>query len=207
MEADWAVALADDDPVIVAPWSAGPEDASPCRFIDLRRGVERIDEINEVRRAPALRAALVAINGSDSPWWTAKCDVWTSSVSDGDEAGDAYEMDAEPGEVAFGVGSYIDLLPRDGLWFVRFEQCEGWLRLVVEELRGLVARAARVDLVLRHGSLDGESSFGLSWFVEGCGSSAESAEKNWGNALTSALTAMLNSRRQFATLPCEGETR
>ena len=72
-----------------------------------------IDEIEEARGRPALRSALLVLNGVDSQLWTAKCDAWTSSAEQGDDPFDPYEMDAEPGETAFGTGSYIDLLPRD----------------------------------------------------------------------------------------------
>ena len=38
MEADWAVALAADDPVITVPWATSEDDLGKCRFIDLRLG-------------------------------------------------------------------------------------------------------------------------------------------------------------------------
>ena len=113
MEADWSVALATADPVITVPWAASDDDEPKCRFVDLRLGSHLIDEIEEARWRPALRSALLLLNGVDSQLWTAKCDAWTGSPEQGDDPFDPYEMDAEPGETAFGTGSYIDLLARD----------------------------------------------------------------------------------------------
>ena len=101
------------DPVITVPWTASGDDGPKCRFVDLRLEPHLIDEIEEARARPALRSALLLLNGAGSQLWTAKCDAWTSSAEQGDDPFDPYEMDAEPGETAFGAGSYIDLLPRD----------------------------------------------------------------------------------------------
>ncbi len=57
------------------------------------------------------------------------------AASEGDKAFDPYEMDAEPEETAFGAGSYIDLLPRDGAWFCQLRTQERWMRAVIERLR------------------------------------------------------------------------
>ena len=113
MEADWSVALAAGDPVITVPWAASGDDALQVPVRRSAPGTHLIDEIEEARTRPALRSALLLLNGAESPLWTAKCDAWTSSAEEGNEPFDPYEMDAEPGETAFGAGSYIDLLPRD----------------------------------------------------------------------------------------------
>jgi hypothetical protein len=49
MEADWSVALAAGDPVIIVPWAAPDDDVNQCRFVDLRKNLHRIDEIEEAR--------------------------------------------------------------------------------------------------------------------------------------------------------------
>jgi hypothetical protein len=89
MEADWSVALAADDPVITVPWTASEGHDRKCRFVDLRRGGHLIEEIEEVQARPALRSALLLLNDSASPLWTAKCDAWTSSPDEGAEPFDA----------------------------------------------------------------------------------------------------------------------
>ncbi len=195
MEADWSVSLAAEDPVVVVPWSALPEEANQCTFVDLRREPHRIDEMEEARSNPALRAALLTLHAPGSPWWTAKCDAWNASVTQdatqGGEAFDPYEMDAEPTETAFGTGSYIDLLQRDTLLFTSFESHERWMRGAVQKLRSISARAARIDLILRYAEVGSVPGFAVSWFVEGCGSTAERAVLRWQDALDQALAVIL----------------
>jgi hypothetical protein len=194
MEADWSVALAADDPVITVPWAASEDDSRGCRFVDLRLGAHLVEEIEEARERPALRSALLLLNSAASPLWTAKCDAWASSAHEGAEPFDPYEMDATPGETAFGAGSYIDLLPREAALLSSFERQERWLRVVTDSLRKIPARAARVELVLRRAEVEGVSGFGVTWFVEGCGLSANHAGQTWGEALNLALPAIMEVR-------------
>ena len=67
MEADWSVELTAGDPVILVPWAAASEDPRKCEFVDLRPGGNKIDEIEEARRAPELKAALLLLNSARSP--------------------------------------------------------------------------------------------------------------------------------------------
>ena len=194
MEADWTVALAAGDPVITVPWAASGHDIRKCRFVDLRLGAHLIDEIEEARSKPALRSVLLRLNAATSPLWTAKCDAWTSSVDEGAEPFDPYEMDAESGDTAFGEGSYIDLLPRDVSFLAGFERQERWIRAVAEMLRSTPASAARVELVLRRAEVEGASGFAVTWFVEGCGSTAQRAGQSWAKALDLALTVLMDVR-------------
>jgi hypothetical protein len=194
MEADWSVALAISDPVIIVPWAASGENEPKCRFVDLRLGPHLIDEIEEARRRSSLWSALLLLNGVDSQFWTAKCDAWTSSPEQGDDPFDPYEMDAEPGETAYGTGSYIDLLPSDFQSPGCFDTQERWLRTVTERLRAIPASAARVELVMRRAQVDAVAGFGVSWFVEGCGPTAQRADRGWRQAFEAALTVIMEVR-------------
>jgi hypothetical protein len=195
MEADWTVALAPGDPVITVPWAADVNDIHGCRFVDLRLGdAHLVDEIEEARSQPALRSALLLLNAATSPLWTAKCDAWASSVEEGAAPFDPYEMDAAPGDVAFGAGSYIDLLPRDISFLAGFERQERWIRAVTEVLRSTPSSAARVELVLRHAEVEGTPGFAVTWFVEGCGSTAQRAGQRWAEALGLALAVVMDVR-------------
>jgi hypothetical protein len=192
MEADWSVALASDDPVISVPWAALGDDEPKCRFVDLRLGPHLIDEIAEAQGRPVLRSALLRLNGAHSQLWTAKCDAWTSSPEQGDDPFDPYEMDAVPGETAFGNGSYIDLLPRDFESRECFDAQEQWIRAVTQRLRAIPASAARVELVLRRAQVDSVPGFGVTWFVEGCGATADRAAQGWSQAFDAALAAIMD---------------
>jgi hypothetical protein len=193
MEADWSVALATADPVITVPCASGDYEPK-CRFVDLRVGPHLIDEIAEVQGRPELRSALLLLNGVDSQFWTAKCDAWTSSPEQGDDPFDPYEMDAEPGETGFSTGSYIDLLFRDFGASRCFDTQEQWLRTVTERLRAIPANSARVELVMRRAQVDGVPGFGVSWFVEGCGASAEHANQGWNRVFQAALAVIMDVR-------------
>jgi hypothetical protein len=194
MEADWTVALADGDPVITVPWAASGDSIRQCRFIDLRQGSHLIDEIEEACSNAPLRSALLLLNAGASPLWTAKCDAWTSSLEEGSEPFDAYEMAAEPGETTFGAGSYIDLLARDVSFLASFERQERWIRAVTEALRAIPASAARAELVLRRAEVEKVSGFAVTWFVEGCGSTAQDAGQRWSGALDHALAVIMDVR-------------
>jgi hypothetical protein len=188
MEADWSIALAADDPVVTVPWSGGGRE-----FVDLRQSPQKIDQIEEARKSAPLHLVLLLLNGSGSPFWTAKCDVWARSTEQGDAPLDPYEMKAKTGETGFGAGSYIDLLPRHAERLSTFDQNEKWLRAVTEKLRATPADCARTDLVLRPSEVHGVSGFALTWFVEGCGASATDAAKRWGEALIAALTVITDT--------------
>ena len=194
MEADWTVALGPGDPVITVPWAAPGDDVRSCKFVDLRLGAHLVDEIEEARSKPALRSALLLLNTATSPLWTAKCDAWTSSVDEGAEAFDPCEMDTESDDIAFGAGSYIDLLPRDFSFLTGFERQERWIRAVTEMLRSTPASAARVELVLRRAEVEGAWGFAVTWFVEGCGSTAQRAGQRWAEALDLALAVVMDVR-------------
>ena len=73
-----------------------------------------------------------------------------------------------------------------------FDGQERWLRAVTESLRGIPARAARVELVLRRALVDGVPGYGMTWFVEGCGETAQRAEQAWGGAFDLALAAIMD---------------
>jgi hypothetical protein len=186
MEADWSVELTAGDPVIIVPWAAPSDHPRKCAFVDLRLGAHLIDEIEEARPVPELRAALLLLNNAASPLWTVKCDTWK-----GDSPMDPYEMDAAPEDTTRSIGCYIDLLARDSGLQASFDRQERWVRAVVESLRSVPARAARVELVLRRAQVNHVVGYGVSWFVEGCGATAERARQAWSEALNLALPVII----------------
>jgi hypothetical protein len=188
MEADWSVELTAGDPVIIVPWAAASDDPRKCEFVDLRSGGHLIDEIEEARLAPELKAALLLLNSAASPLWTVKCDTWES-----DTPVDPYEMDAAPADATRSAGSYIDLLARDSGLQTSFDRQEQWVRAVAESLRAVPARTARVELVLRRAEVNGVAGYGVSWFVEGCGATAQRARQAWSEALGVALPVIMDA--------------
>jgi hypothetical protein len=51
-----------------------------------------------------------------------------------------------------------------------------------------------VELVLRSAEVEAAAGFGVTWFVEGCGATAQRAGQNWGTALDLALAVIMDAR-------------
>ena len=104
MEADWEVEIGGGAPIIDACWPG---------LIHLQSAPKRAAELPEAADLPGLAEALVRLNGSRSPVWTSKCDVWP--VLDATDI-DAGELDAPQEEATFAWACYIDLVPLNGSW-------------------------------------------------------------------------------------------
>src|ERR1700678_2555775 len=145
MEADWEVEIGSGAPVIDALWSG---------FIDLRRAPERIGEIDEARKFPALSEVLLHLNRPESSLglsadsnvdsmlddvacrsqvWSSKCDLWTLDRSF--DTWDPDELNATPVESSVALACYIDLLPRNESLFAGLVEAETWARAAVDRLR------------------------------------------------------------------------
>jgi hypothetical protein len=51
-----------------------------------------------------------------------------------------------------------------------------------------------VELVLRGAEVEAAAGFGVTWFVEGCGATAQRAGQNWRTALDLALAVIMDAR-------------
>jgi hypothetical protein len=210
MEADWSVELALEDPVVVVPWRSDPQDheGSQLRFVDLRQNPSGIDTIAEAQEEPALRNALLALNGSNSIWSTAKCGLWEShpqssqrSEQGFDPAGiDPDEMDATPEEALFSAGCYLDLIPADtdisalnAPLGARFAVMEARIRSLAQRLRPLQLRCVRADFILRHAEIFGHSSFAVTWFVTACSAELAAARQRRAEALRLMLPTVFDA--------------
>ena len=169
MEADWEVEIGDHAPVIDACWPG---------LVDLRTNPQWVAEFPEVRDLPALGDVLARLNGSGSPVWTSKCDVWRVEEFDGDELDAPQEM----GEEA--TGCYIDLLTaRPRLWD-SVNSALAASKMVCARLRAMPLRCCRADLVVRQAALGKvASSHGITAYLTACGGSQESAAEQLGRAL------------------------
>jgi len=178
MEADWEVEIGPGAPIIDAQWPG---------FVDLRNHPQRIDEIEEATKCPALAQALLRLNqpGSEvadasnsaaapqilTAMWTAKCDVWELEQCDLDE------MNAASDEAAVGLACYLDLLPRQGSVFEKLQDAEQWARTGVSRLRTVAAQCSRTDMVIRGAFADDQEGFGITAYISACGASAEAASQ------------------------------
>ena len=197
MEADWEVEIGSGAPVIEALWPG---------FIDLRRTPERIGEIEETRKFPALAEALLRLNRpgssidpmlddlpSGSQVWTSKCDLWTLDRSF--DPWDPDEMDATPVESLVALACYIDLLPGNASLFAGLAEAETWARGAVGRLRKTVCHCCRVDLVIRRAFKGDGEVLGITAYTTACGADSNAAEE----ALNCALRALVSAVRAAAS--------
>lgn len=191
MEADWSVEMGWDDPVIAVPWQMAD---SGARFVDLRDQPDLIGEIEEAIHRPSLWRVLETLNGAGSAVSTAKCGVWSREnrlAADENEL-DPGEFDADQEEARWIAGSYIDLLPLGPAQEISFASGEHWVRELAGRSRRIPLGCGRSDFVLRRASLHGTDSLGVTWFTQGCGATAELAERQWVKHLEAALPVVMS---------------
>ena len=177
MEADWAVKIGTDLPVIDGSWEG---------FVDLQTSPQMIGMVAEAQH-PALRTALLALNSASSLLWTTKCDAWTIA----DHEIDPDEFDASERHARVGLSSYIDILERDAARFISFEFHEQRVRDISTHLRSLALRDGRVDLVVRAASWKEQSGYGFTLYAAGCGTSESTAYAAWQAVLVAAVAATI----------------
>jgi hypothetical protein len=186
VEADWAVEMGGEASWIETEWAG---------FADLRREPEAVDRVAEVRAHPALRAALLELNGPGSPVFTSKCDVWTMA-----EAIDPLEFDCGPEEARAGIASYVDVVAAEPELFPWFAGHEAWVRRAAAALRGSKVRRGRVDLVVRAAMAGGVEGFGVTVYAAGCGVDPSAAERAWGEILQAAVVATMREARASSSI-------
>lgn len=190
MEADWEFELGPDEagvaaPVVEAHWAG---------FVDLQRSPEFAWQLPETVGFPALAETLAKLNAVDSPVWSSKCDFWPHLEPD---EFDADEMDAQPGSAAFGMGCYIDLLPKSDQPWVIPATVEGECKRVCNLLRVAPIRCCRVDLVIRRAFLAPEFiGLGVSAYVTSGGESPAGAART----LQAALAELTDAFRGHSTV-------
>jgi hypothetical protein len=184
MQADWSAESGADDAALEFPW-ASPD--GHLRHWDVKRHPELIDQIEEVRAAPELRAFLLAINSPTSRLETAKCDAWFSP-----------EVDTH--EEIFGscrFGSYVDLLFSPSAERFSFPVHEGLAIELADRLRQAPDIPASAEFVVRRCYYREQDTwregFCLTCYVFGFGDDEASARKAWDSALGYAQRAIVNA--------------
>lgn len=175
MDADWSVACAAGDPMIVIPWNDEHESE---RYIDLRAEPEGLQQIPAASQYPALAAALRSWNRPGSPVFTAKCDVWNY-------AADAFDSEDLPG-FEYAHACYIDLLAADAAAFASFDAGEQALRAWTTRARAIEMPTARCEWTLRPAIIQAGkelAGFATTLYVWGYGETPASAAVAWSAAL------------------------
>jgi hypothetical protein len=197
LEADWAVEIGADLPVIVALWAD---------FVDLAAAPDRAFELQETKQFSALADALLQINcsgGSDTSvnqlgFWTAKCDLWEP------EEWDAFEMNANADQANAAIACYIDILPRGPAGaphalFRKWQQAEQCAHRLVMKMRRRELACSRIDCVVRSAQAAEAEGFGITTYLTACGRDKTAAA----SALASALQIFTEA---LAGIPAQDST-
>lgn len=192
MLADWTAACGPDDPVLVVPWS---DPATGAHFVNLRANPFDLPEIAETDSYPMLRRALRSLNASSSAFLTAKCDAWTLYAETGGETLEALrlELDLDDEDAAFGMASYIDLLPRERTLFASAHRCTDLLSRLVRRAARLQHPYAALELTLRPALADLTSpleGYSATLYITGVAADPETASRRWEAALEDTVNLL-----------------
>jgi len=149
IDADWSVEIGGGAAAIEALWTG---------FVDLRKESERIAEIGEVAQFSPLARMLLALNGSDSCWWTSKCDLWEESEG-----------------ASTSLSCYVDLLPFEEKVFAAWTEAEAISRRVASELDGNAAATGSAEAVVRMAVAGEAEGFGITLYLSAEGATREAA--------------------------------
>ena len=201
MLADWTAACGPDDPVLVVPWS---DSQSGAHFVNLRAEPFDIAEIIEAEGYPAMRRALRSLNASTSAFLTAKCDVWTLYPEVAAEQLETLrlELDLSDEDVAFGVGSYIDLVPRERSLFASAHVATDLLSRVARRAARLAHPHASLELVLRPAVVELKAAlegYSATLYITGIAADPETAARRWEAALEDVVHLL--REREWAVPP------
>jgi hypothetical protein len=200
MDADWSVELGKNDAALEFPWSS-PDGSQ--RYLDLQRQPEQLAEIPESTLFQELGELLLALNRSESPWLTAKCDVWLDA-----ELGEAEATH----EAKVKRCSYVDLVARDESARFSFERHERWVKAAAHLLSGDDAQPVACEFIVRRcwyhtevsslragndAEAPGEGhpvpGFYVTFYLSGYGDDEPQAHARWAEELqrvTRVLTAL-----------------
>jgi hypothetical protein len=200
MEADWSAEIAPGLPEIIVPWSSDETDQT-LTWQDLRLAGPHLDaaiqSIPSAAAEPALAETLRTLHAPNSPWFTSKCDLWTTTPADSD-APDPYEFDAAdlaPAPLHL-CASYLDILTTNGELFPSFSAYESFLNALTATLRAQPQPHSRIDFVLRAARIHDTPGFAFTAYAAGCGLTAPDAHRAWQQAL-----ACLTHALQATALP------
>jgi hypothetical protein len=198
MDADWSVELGSDDGALEFPWSS-PDGRQ--RYFDLRGHPEQLAEIPEAVLFPELGELLHALNAPPSPWFTAKCDVWTENHLDAAEA---------IHDATLKLCSYVDLIFRADDTRFSFDRHEQWVKSAARELSNDVATSVACEFIVRRcwyrpevsplrefeetSSREGENTvpgFCITFYLLGYGNTESEARERWAAGLRQVTPVLL----------------
>jgi hypothetical protein len=182
------------DDTLEVPWASPVQPG--LRYLDLKAHPEEIGRLEECRKYPALASFLRKVNAADSPFRTAKCDVWTTTDLAEDERVD-FKLPVK-------VGSYVDLLfDRPDL----NSRLEPHLQLgaKLSEILGPLRVQAQMEICVRRCLFHPEERWGyyVTVFMHAYGVTPGEAEEEWNRALDAPGNALAGIDCSFYGLPAD----
>ncbi|HEV2214670.1 MAG TPA: hypothetical protein VGR64_05225, partial [Terracidiphilus sp.] len=150
------------------------------------RRPEAAEQLPEAEALAGLAGVLVQLNQVDSPVWTAKCDVWELAEFD------PLELDAESENESVGAACYVDLLPCEPGKWTKHEDAAEWCRQVCAQLRGVVLRNCRMDLVVRAADIgEAVTEHAVTAYASAAGANHVQAKRRLTDALAAFADALV----------------
>jgi hypothetical protein len=174
MQADYSVALMEEDPALEMPWAS---DDGSVRYFNLRLHPDLLVNVPEAAHHPELSAFLGRINAAGFPLESAKCDAW-------------FDRELTPDEDVFGANckfvSYVDLLFSDESQRFSLDAHARLAEYLCDLLQRAPEMAAAAEFVVRHCHYHAEGQepesrigFCLTSYATGYGDSEEEARQRW----------------------------
>jgi hypothetical protein len=175
MDADFAIELGREDPVLDCPWK---DPAGKFAYVDLKRRPELLASIAEAEKFPELGKFLQMVNSSRSRVETAKCDAWATRELNPEE--EIYD-----GSHKF--ASYVDVVFSEIDERLSLSAHEQFARTLVEWLRRTPETQSAAEICVRRCYFGGDGGvregFYTTLYVSGYGNDGPSARQNWGAGL------------------------
>lgn len=171
MQVDFAIELGPDDETLEMPWAA---EAGGPRYYDLKRLPELLLRIEEARQVPELGQFLSAVNAPESILETAKCDAWTSTQMNPEEAIFA---------AAHKFGSYADLLFSHEPARCSFSEHEQLAKRLTDLLKRVPEIPAAAEFLIRRCYYRHEEEiregFYITFYLFGYGDDETQSHQRW----------------------------
>jgi hypothetical protein len=197
MDADFAIELGREDPVLDFPWS---DPDSKLAYFDLKRHPDLIASVEEAIAFPELGEFLRALNSPPSIVETAKCDAWaTTELSVEDEIYDASHKFASYVDVVFSNADQRHSLPDHEQFARRLIQL---LQRTPETLMAAEVCVRRCYFAQGKGVQEG---FYCTLYASGYGIDDATARLNWGIGLKLIGNAILQLSSIWAGTGPDGD--
>jgi hypothetical protein len=180
MEACYSVELGADDAVLDLPWD---DPDGKVAYYDLKSEPALLEDVPEAQQYADLRGFLRRVNVPESPFETAKCDVWAT---------DDLQYEDVIFDAATKFGGYVDLVFSDQRRY-SFAAHETFAREFAKRVRLSDDIPATAELIVRrlHEKQNASDAFYFTLYAFGFANQEAEARGHWAHALAIVLHALI----------------